>query len=36
MFSKMDGQLLVVLSALTENESFDIVISARGDHDFES
>ena len=31
-----DGQLFVVLSALTEGESFDVVMSPGGDHDFES
>ena len=31
-----DGQLFVVLSALTEGENFDIVMSAGGDHGFES
>ena len=34
--AEMDGQLFVALSALTEGESFDIVISAGGDHGFES
>ena len=33
---EIDGQLFVVLSALTEGESFDIVMSAEGDHGFES
>ena len=33
--AEKDGQLFVVLSALTEGESFDIVMSA-GDHGFES
>ena len=33
---EIDGQLFVVLSALTEGESFDIVMSAGGDHGFES
>ena len=32
----IDGQLFIVLSALTEGESFDIVMSAGGDHGFES
>ena len=32
----IDVQLFVVLSALTEGESFDIVMSAGGDHGFES
>ena len=30
--AEIDGQLFVVLSALTEGESFDIVMSAGGDH----
>ena len=34
--TEIDGQLFVVLSALTEGESFDIVTSAGGDHGFES
>ena len=34
--AEIDGQLFVVLSALTEGESFDIVMSAEGDHGFES
>ena len=34
--AEIDGQLFVVLSALTEGESFDIVMSAGGDHGFES
>ena len=34
--AEMDGHLFVVLSALTEGESFDIVMSAGGDHGFES
>ena len=34
--AETDGQLFVVLSALTEGESFDIVMSAGGDHGFES
>ena len=33
---EIDGQLFVVLSALTEGGSFDIVMSAGGDHGFES
>ena len=33
---EIDGLLFVVLSALTEGESFDIVMSAGGDHGFES
>ena len=32
----IDGQLFVVLSALTDGESFDVVMSAGGDHGFES
>ena len=34
--AEIDVQLFVVLSALTEGESFDIVMSAGGDHGFES
>ena len=34
--AEIDGQLFVVLSALTEGESLDIVMSAGGDHGFES
>ena len=34
--AERDVQLFVVLSALTEGESFDIVMSAGGDHGFES
>ena len=34
--AKIDVQLFVVLSALTEGESFDIVMPAGGDHGFES
>ena len=34
--AEIDVQLFVVLSAITEGESFDIVMSAGGDHDFES
>ena len=34
--AEIDGQLFVVLSALTEGESFDIVMSAGGGHGFES
>ena len=34
--AEIDGQLFVVLSALTEGESFHIVMSAGGDHGFES
>ena len=32
----MDGQLFIVLTALTDGESFDVVMSAGGDHGFES
>ena len=34
--AEIDGQLFVVLSALAEGESFDVVMSAGGDHVFES
>ena len=34
--TEIDGQLYVVLSALTDGESFDVVMSAGGDHDCES
>ena len=34
--AEIDVQLFVVLSALTEGESFDIVMPARSDHGFES
>ena len=34
--SEKDGQLSMVLSALTDGESFDVVTSAGGDHGFES
>ena len=34
--AEIDGQLFVVLSALTEGGSFDIVMSVGGDHGFES
>ena len=34
--AEIDGQLFVVLSALTDGESFDVVMSAGGDHGFES
>ena len=34
--AEIDGQLCVVLSVLTEGESFDIVMSAGCDHGFES
>ena len=36
MSAEMDGQLFVVLSALADGESFDVVMSAGGDHGFES
>ena len=32
----LGGQLFIVLSALTDGESFDVVMSAGGDHGFES
>ena len=34
--AEINVQPFVVLSALTEGESFDIVMSAGGDHGFES
>ena len=34
--AEIDVQLFVVLSALTDGESFDVVMSAGGDHGFES
>ena len=34
--AEIHGQLFVVLSALTDGESFDVVMSAGGDHGFES
>ena len=34
--AEIGGQLFVVLSALTDGESFDVVMSAGGDHGFES
>ena len=34
--AEIDRQLFVVLSALTDGESFDVVMSAGGDHGFES
>ena len=34
--AEIDGQLVIVLSALTDGESFDIVMSAGGDNCFES
>ena len=36
MSAERDGQLFVVLSALTDGESFDVVMSAGGDHGFAS
>ena len=36
MSTKIDGQLFIVLSALTDGERFDVVMSAGGDHGFES
>ena len=35
-FAEIDGQLFIVLSALTDGESFDVVMSAGGDHGFET
>ena len=34
--TEIDAQLFVVLSALSDGESFDVVMSAGGDHGFES
>ena len=34
--TEKNGQLFIVLSALTDGESFDVVMSAGGDHGFES
>ena len=34
--AEIDVQLFVVLSALTDGESFDVVMSAGGDHGFEN
>ena len=34
--TEIDGQLFIVLSALTDGESFDVVMSAGGDHGIES
>ena len=34
--AELEGHLFVVLSALTDGESFDVVMSAGGDHDLES
>ena len=36
MSTEIDGQLFKVLSALTDGESFDVVLSAGGDHGFET
>ena len=36
MSAEIDGQLFTVLSALTDGESFDVVMSAGGDLGFES
>ena len=36
MSTEIDGQLFIVLSARTDGESFDVVMSAGGDHGFES
>ena len=36
MSTEIDGQLFIVLSALTDGESFDVVMSVGGDHGFES
>ena len=36
MSTEVDGQLFIVLSALTDGERFDVVMSAAGDHGFES
>ena len=36
MSTETDGQLFIVLSALTDGERFDVVMSAGGDHGFES
>ena len=35
MFTEIDGQLFIVLSALTDGESFDVMMSAGGDLGFE-
>ena len=34
--TEIDGKLFIVLPALTDDESFDVVMSAGGDHGFES
>ena len=36
MSTEIDGQLFIVLSAVTDGESCDVVMSAGGDHGFES
>ena len=36
MSTEIDEQLFIVLSALTDGESFDVVMSVGGDHGFES
>ena len=36
MSAEIDGQFFIVMSALTDGESFDVVMSAGGDHGFES
>ena len=36
MLTEIDGQLFTVLSALTDGESFDVVMTDGGDHAFES
>ena len=36
MSTEIDGQLFIVLSALTVGESFDFVMLGGGDHGFES
>ena len=36
MHTEIDGQLFIVLSPLTDGESVDVVMSAGGDHGFES
>ena len=33
--AELEGHLFIVLSALTDGESFDVVMSAGGDHGFE-
>ena len=36
MSTEIDGQLFTVLSAFTNGKSFNVVLSAGGDHGFES